>query len=123
MSRTEFHTGRLIPVHIDTTLEEKCIDIAFEHNVTLATQVDDWQEEFMDEFGEWGAKRHNRPEYFIHKGSLYLIRDHVELEDNDYFMHLTKHDDGSISFIGQFYNGGTCFSEMLNESLDEYIKE
>jgi hypothetical protein len=36
-------------------------------------------------------------------------------------MHLTKHDDGSISFIGQFYNGGTYFGEMLEDSLDELI--
>jgi hypothetical protein len=34
-------------------------------------------------------------------------------------MNLTKNEDGTISFIGQFYNGGTCLDEMLEEALDE----
>lgn len=42
-----------------------------------------------------------------------------ETDTEDAFMNLSRNHDGSISFIGSFYNGGTCFSEMLEESLDE----
>lgn len=34
-------------------------------------------------------------------------------------MNVTRNSDGSLSFMGQFYNGGTCFSEMLEEALDD----
>ena len=122
MSRTEFHTGKLIPVKIETTLVETCVDIAYEHSVTLSTIDDNWKEDFMDEFGECSAKRHNRPEYFIHKKSLYRVVDHIEGEDSEYEMHVTQNSDGSLSFRGQFYNGGTCFSEMLEDGLDRLIK-
>ena len=122
MSRTEFHTGKLIPVTIETTLVETCVDIAYEHSVTLSTIDDNWKEDFMDEFGEWSAKRHNRPEYFIYKNSLYRVADHKEYEEFDTFMDLSYDEKGNIYFIGQFYNGGTYFGEMLEESLDRLTK-
>lgn len=33
-------------------------------------------------------------------------------------MNLKENTDGTISFIGQFHNGGTCLSEMIEESLN-----
>ena len=117
MSRTEFHTGKLYPVKIETSLEETCRSIAARHDVELS---EDWQEDFMDAFDEYATKVISQPEeYFIHGEKLYRVIDHVESEDEEYFMKLSRNSDGSISFMGQFYNGGTCFSEMLEEALDE----
>ena len=117
MSRTEFHTGRLYPVKIETSLEETCRTIAARFEVELS---EDWQEDFMDAFDEYTTKIISRPEeYFIHGEKLYRIIDHVDSEDEACFMKLNRNSDGSISFIGQFHNGGTCFSEMLEEALDE----
>lgn len=117
MSRTEFHTGRLYPVKIKTNLEETCRSIANRHGIELG---EDWQEDFIDSFDEYTDKKRSQPEeYFIHGEKLYRVIDHVESEDEDYFMKLSRNSDGSISFMGQFHNGGTCFSEMLEESLDE----
>ena len=112
MSRTEFHTGKLYPVKIETSLEETCRNIANRHGIELG---EDWQEDFRDGFNEYEVTE----EYFIHGEKLYRVIDHVESEDEEYFMKLSRNSDGSISFMGQFYNGGTCFSEMLEESLDE----
>ncbi len=109
MSRTEFHTGKLYPVKIETSLEETCKSIAARHGVELG---EDWQEDFRENFNE-------SEEYFIHGEKLYRVIDHVESEDEEYFMRLSRNSDGSLQFIGQFYNGGTCFSEMLEEALDE----
>lgn len=109
MSRTEFHTGKLYPVKIETSLEETCKSIAARHGVELG---EDWQEDFRENFNE-------SEEYFIHGEKLYRVIDHVESEDEEYFMRLSRNLDGSLQFIGQFYNGGTCFSEMLEEALDE----
>jgi hypothetical protein len=106
MSRTEFHTGKLYPVKIETSLEETCRSIAKRFDIELG---EDWQEDFRD----------SPEEYFIHGEKLYRVIDHVESEDSEYFMNVTRNADGSLQFMGQFYNGGTDFSEMLEEALDE----
>ena len=117
MSRTEFHTGKLYPVKIETSLEETCRSIAKRFDIELS---EDWKEDFMDSFDEYTNKRRSQPEeYFIHGEKLYRVIDHIESEDEEYFMRLSRNSDGSLQFIGQFYNGGTCFSEMLEEALDE----
>jgi hypothetical protein len=117
MSRTEFHTGRLYPVKIEKNLEETCRAIATRHNIELG---EDWQEDFRDAFNKYEYESERVPEeYFIHGEKLYRVIDHEESNDEEYFMKLSRSEDGSISFIGQFYNGGTCFSEMLEEALDD----
>jgi hypothetical protein len=117
MSQTEFHTGRLYPVRSTGTLEETCRKIATRHNIELG---EDWQEDFRENFNEYEYKRERVPEeYFIHGEKLYRVIDHEESNDEEYFMKLSRSEDGSLSFIGQFYNGGTCFSEMLEEALDD----
>jgi hypothetical protein len=117
MSYTEFHTGRLYPVSLTGTLEETCKAIAKRHNIELD---EDWEEDFRDKFSEY-AYKHKRvtEEYFIHGNRLYRVIDHEESDSEEYFMKLSRNENGSLSFIGQFYNGGTCFSEMLEDALDE----
>ena len=118
MSRTEFHTGKLYPVKIEKSLEENCKSIAKRFDVELG---EDWQEDFRDAFDEHKGKIGSvqGEEYFIHGENLYRVIDHVESDSDDYFMKLSRNSDGSVQFIGQFYNGGTCFSEMLEEALDD----
>jgi hypothetical protein len=117
MSQTEFHTGRLYPVKIEKNLEETCRAIATRHNIELG---EDWQEDFRENFNEYEYKRERVPEeYFIHGEKLYRVIDHEESDSEEYFMKLSRNENGSLSFIGQFYNGGTCFSEMLEEALDD----
>jgi hypothetical protein len=123
MSQTEFHTGRLIPASLEgTTLKDKCKEIAEKYNVEFKDS-DNWIESFMDNFDKH-AKRRNpeRPELFIHEEKLYVVSNHFETSDEEYFMKLFPKEDGTIDFVGQFYNGGTCFSEMLEESLTELNK-
>ncbi len=122
MSQTEFHTGKLYPVKLlDAGLEATCRRIAERHDIELG---EDWQEDFRDAFDEYKGKIGSvqYEEYFIHGENLYRVIDHEESSDEEYFMKLNRNSDGSLSFIGQFYNGGTCFSEMLEEALDELKK-
>lgn len=119
MSRTEFHTGKLYPVKlINDSLKTTCHAIAERRGIVLD---EDWQEDFMDVFDHYKSKNGSvkDEEYFIHGENLYRVIDHEERDDEEYFMKLIRNNDGSLSFIGQFYNGGTCFSEMLEEALDE----
>ncbi len=119
MSQTEFHTGTLYPVQLmGGTLEDACRTTARRHNIELG---EDWREEFIDKFSRW-AYRNERidEEYFIHGNNLYLVTDHEESNYEEYFMKLSPRDNcGTLAFVGQFHNGGTCFEEMLEEALDE----
>jgi hypothetical protein len=119
MSSTEFHTGKLYPVKLQGSLEETCRIIASNRNLDLG---EDWEERFIDSFDKYANRRRpDKEEYFIHRGRLYKVVDHSEVQDDEQcFMRLSRNPDSSISFIGQFYNGGTCFSEMLEEALDEF---
>jgi hypothetical protein len=118
MSYTEFHTGKLIPVIIENNLEETCKNIALSYGVELG---EDWKDDFI--YGDMRNVVNSGKEYFIHKNNLYEIINHEESDGEDYFVKLNKNNDNSISFIAQFYNGGTYFSEMLSDALDELKKE
>jgi hypothetical protein len=116
MSQTESHLGKLYPVKMESSLEETCKKIAKRHNIELG---EDWQEDFRENFNEYEHQNKRvDEEYFIHGETLYRVINHEESSDDDCFMKLGRNSDGSISFTGQFYNSATCFSEMLEEALD-----
>jgi hypothetical protein len=116
MSQTEFHTGKLKEVDMNgLSLEDYCKTKCNEAGITeIDSYPATWVEQFRDEF--WYG---NEEKYFIHGEKVYEVIEHEELDCENYFMKLTKNEDGTISFIGQFYNGGTCLDEMLEEALDE----
>lgn len=47
--------------------------------------------------------------------------EHREYEEDDYSIEATKNEDGTFDFIAQFYNGGTCLEECLEEALERLI--
>jgi hypothetical protein len=116
MSQTEFHTGKLKEVDLNgLSLEDYCKSKCNEAGITeLESYHKDWTEQFKDEF--WYG---NEEKFFVHGEKVYELIEHEEMDDENYFMKLTPNKDGTISFIGQFYNGGTCLQEMLEEALDD----
>ena len=52
--------------------------------------------------------------YFVYDDKIYNIQD-KELDDDICEAH--KNEDGTIDYAVQFYNGGTCLSEMLENAL------
>jgi hypothetical protein len=102
---------------MESSLEETCKKIAKRHNIELG---EDWQEDFRENFNEYEHQNKRvDEEYFIHDETLYRVINHEESSDDDCFMKLGRNSDGSISFTGQFYNSATCFSEMLEEALND----
>ena len=51
--------------------------------------------------------------YVVHKDKLFQITEHKDFGDDLYVQNLS--DNGEFTML--FYNGGTCFSEMLEESI------
>ena len=50
-------------------------------------------------------------------GKVYKLVEHTEIEDD--IFKFWKNADGSISFVAEFYNGGTCLSEIIEKGIRE----
>ena len=110
MSQNEFHTGRLVPVDLEgKTVEEFAEEICRSSGISeISSYHDTWLEEFRYELAY--------EKYFIVDGEIYEMIEHSD-SDEEYFVHMRRNEDGSISFSAQFYNGGTCLSEVIEDSV------
>lgn len=115
MSQTEFHVGKLVPVDLQgLTLEEMCKKICQEWGCTEIDSFNDsWEEQLKSDSYE---------RYFIVDGIIYFLQDHTEDEPDGHFMNMRRESDGTINFVTQFYNGGTCLSEMVEDGISEMNK-
>lgn len=48
--------------------------------------------------------------------NVFNIKNH---EDDGYFCNISKINDDEYEFITQYYNGGTCLSEILDEEISK----
>lgn len=113
MSEQETHLGKLIPVTIESTVEEKCKELCKLHNInTQAVGVgyDSYKELLEDMLFD---------EYIFCNDILYKIEDE-ELEDVGYYCKSKLNPDKSISYVTSFYNGGTCLQEILEDEAQRY---
>lgn len=114
MSHTETHFGKLRKVELNTSLEEWCKQKCNEKDITeLSSYYDTWEEEFRDNF-------YNK--YFILKDEIWEAFEHTEADDDGYIDIMTPNEDGTITFVMQFYNGGTCLSKMIEDGLKKLNK-
>jgi hypothetical protein len=111
MSEVETHYGKLRKVVIGEkyTIEQWCEEKCKEEGITkLETYYHSWLENFIDEFHE---------KYFIiNKEEVWEVIEHIEADDSDIDI-MIPNEDGTITFIQQFYNGGTCLSEVIEEGI------
>lgn len=113
MSQMEFHYGRMKEVILpdNKNIEDFCKENS--KSTELKSYNKNWIEQFIDENSDY------RPgNFLIHNDKIFEIIEHYEDNDNEYYMKLIDNTDGSITFIGSFYNGGTDFTEMIEEELD-----
>lgn len=116
MSHTEFHAGKLELLDLrGLTIEEWCKLQCVKENVT-ELKATSWLNQF-----NWSSP--SCENYIIVGDKIYKILEHFTGDDMDYEMRLFPQEDGSISFVGQFYNGGTCFEEMIEEALTQHQKD
>lgn len=124
MSYTELHTGKLKPIKLNISIEEFKNWLKEKEGFV----VDDFEEKLEDECTFFEiidkSKKYKDSMYikFIYnKGTLYEMVEHSGEQDAE-FLHLTtRNEDNTINFTYLFYNGGTCFSEMLEEGLEKNI--
>lgn len=114
MSQTESHVGTLRPV-VKTNEAETATEIIIRllGDVELAEKEEDLLEQLRD-------VNDNYYKYFLFNGILYEA-DNKELDGDD-ICEATMMGDGTIKYALQFYNGGTCFSEMMEDALNTIKK-
>ena len=54
---------------------------------------------------------------------LWKIEDYSYRESEEFFFETTQTNDNEFEFVTQFYNGGTCFGEVLEDELTKLKKQ
>lgn len=109
----ETHIGKLRKVKGISNIEQWCQTLCSSKGLfELKSYYRDWADMAKDHFGD---------EYLITDTEVYEKFDNVEVED-DYVYHIQENPDGTLSYVMRFYNGGTCLSECLEESIEELNK-
>ncbi|MES2382451.1 MAG: hypothetical protein V4538_15495 [Bacteroidota bacterium] len=113
MSDNELHIGILKKVEKldDDTIEMVIIRILNNEKIDYHDLEESLFDILKDNFYD---------KYFVFKGELYYAEDTEPHDSGDAFCELNKNEDGSISYVTSFYNGGTCFSEMIEETLETF---
>ena len=117
MSQTETHVGRLRKIFFEDNevLERWCEAKCKEEGITkLSTYNQNWYEELR---GESGKK------YFFANNEIWEAFEHNEFEEGDDIDFITENEDGTLTFVQQFYNGGTCLSECLENAIERLNKK
>jgi hypothetical protein len=113
MSQTETHFGKLRKVEIENqTLEQwceiKCKEVGIEK---IESYHDSWNEQMRD-------CREYYNKYFFVDGEVWEAVEHIESEDGENIDVMIPNTDGTITFVQQFYNGGTCLSECIEDGIN-----
>lgn len=115
MSRTELHIGKLKPIQYNLSVEDFKNWLKDDES-RYAEDLEEYLEEdrlVIIKQGDWRGKN----THIFSKNTLYEFLEHKDLGEADYLDITNKLEDGTIDFTYLFYNGGTCFSEMLEEGL------
>jgi len=112
MSYTETHFGKLRKVELgDQTIEQwsksKCNEIG---ETELASYYESWQEKLTD-CSEFYKK------IFIVDDQVWEVIEHIESGDGDDINIMIPNEDGTITFVQQFYNGGTYLGECIEDGI------
>lgn len=110
MSYTELHTGELM-IYSESFDRENFKKLIKSEG--LQTDYDYEQDDFVLLTDMYDVNK-----FVYNKGKLYRFVEHTEHSDAD-FLHETEKNDDIVKFTYLFYNGGTCFSEMLEEGLNK----
>lgn len=111
MSQTETHFGKLRKIKLNVSLEEWCKQKCIEKDITeIPSYYDSWKETFKDEYYN---------QYFIVDGELWESFEHIESDGYEDINVMISNEDGTITFVQQFHNGGTCLSECIENGLNK----
>lgn len=124
MSYTELQSGKINVVRRNITMEEvdnymkDLVEEEFPEkykeileNNGFPCWCDGWIEVFNDEKSD---------EMYIYRNdTLFRVYDIKNHDCDGYFCEVNKTGDGEYKFLTQYYNGGTCLPEILEEEVEK----
>lgn len=114
MSEMERHIGKIKKVDLNgLTIEEWCKKRCEEFGFKKEFYYNSYRDVLFDK---------DIPTVVDKNKNVWEIIEDKEEEDTEDISILTPNNDGTYSYIMQFYNGGTCLSEMLEDCIKN-IKE
>lgn len=122
MSEVELHTGLLKEVNT--------------RGLTVEEWIKRWVDNYLDNNDEDYYSRHRNNPDFDYKNAFYdltwhnpyiIVGDKVfkiydKNHESDFLCHINKTSDGNYAYVAQFYNGGTCLTEVLENELKNIEK-
>lgn len=110
MSEIETHIGKLRKIGQvnDKYFEDKCKENGFKKEIYDDSWFDAWNSNCINKLG---AVIKIKNEYYE------IIKDESKYEED--IQYLEKNADGTFNYVMQFYNGGICLEEILEESLEK----
>lgn len=126
MSCTEKHIGTLREVTLSEGMtpedwyKKQCLDNNIEEDCVgpNSNQYNSWREAYMDNIG-WDFP--DSTKHIIVNDRIYEMTDHIKLDECEDLCKFWKNADGTISFAAEFYNGGTCLSELVECELEKFV--
>lgn len=109
MSETKTYKGKIKKVETALSLEEFFKQYFNDKGIDELNGYLSWVHYYND-YDYYDSK------YFIYKNELYEFIEKEDITDND-ISEFHRNEDGSFSFLFQFYSGATCLSELIDESL------
>lgn len=111
MSQVEIHIGRFKKVETPLSQEEflkiQCNLAGFDE---LPSYHKTWKEFALHELDRF---------CYSENGDLYEVVERQSFDEGEDIQSVIKREDGTYSFVFQFYNGWTCFSEVLEDSVNK----
>lgn len=123
MSYTELQSGKmaLIGTFSEEELDEYMKHVVEEEFPDVYKNITEngfpcWSDNWMEVYND---NAQNNEMYIYTKSILFKVFSVKNYEDYGYFCDVQKTDDNEYRFITQYYNGGTCLSEILEEEADK----
>jgi hypothetical protein len=118
MSDYQHQRGTLRPFH---KFENENVKEYFKRVLEEDFKEDEWLSNDEDPM-EYLGMSDLYERYIFYKNKLHRVEDFEELDPYGDVQVLNANPDGTFSFEMRYYNGGTCLSEMIEESLEQLNK-
>ncbi len=85
--------------------------------------TDDFDIEIIDDVPHYIEVNNDKYDVVDYKGELMLVEyiEHERFNEDEGLCVFTKNDDNTYNLTVQFYNGGCCFKELLEEEINDKL--
>lgn len=118
MSDYEMHVGKIRDLGLDKDSQIKFMREALNTaNIIQDYKAPEDDEEVVDDFRDLLYDK-----YIVMRDSIWEVIEDKRSDGYEDINIITNNGDGTYSYINKFYNGGTCFSEMIEKGLEKLLK-